>query len=97
MTINRGLILGIVLLLIYCVVCALRKEVPDLPKLVSVVAIGVGIDTGLFLGYSVLFFEDIAFGEFSDHRFAILVGGIAIIYVSIVGLFKCFSRSETKN
>ena len=88
-----GLILGTVLIIIYCIVCFYQKKKPDLSQIITIIMASVGLVTGIFLGYTAILYDNTALGELSEHRLPVFVGGVAILYVSVDGIFRCFRKS----
>ena len=95
-----GATIGLGLGAIYVVVAfRVHRAKPELSRIVILILSSVGFVTGLFLGYTSIWFDAQALGDLANHRIPILIGGVAIIYVSIDTTCGCYRRpveSETK-
>ncbi len=91
-----GLILGAVLAIVYTCIVFYKKNKPDLPQIITIIMASVGLMTGIFLGYTAIIYDDIALGELSEHRLPVFVGGIAILYISVDGIVRCFRKATDR-
>lgn len=88
-----GLLLGLIIAAVYAVSCARSKGECEarLKVAIEIVLSGVGIASGISLGYMVLVTPEKELGSFSDHREAIFLGGFAIVWLAVATLWKAFA------
>ena len=67
-----------------------RKTTPDLPQAISLMLSGVGIVTGIHLGYTLLTAAKTDLGVLDGHQIPIVVGALAIVWVSVARIISAF-------
>lgn len=93
-----GAIIGILLCIIYFIVVFSHKNrKADLTDIVLVILSAVATSSSSELGYVSLIESSQYLGNLADQRIAILLGSIAVIYVSISSIKKIFEPHIEKS
>lgn len=86
-----GAIIGLIISAIYLyVILFIHKSKPELSHIIAIILSGAGFVTGTFLGFVSICYDASGLGELSDYRVPVLIGGVAILYVSAEAVAKTF-------
>lgn len=72
------------------VIIVRRKSKPQLIDLVVIIASSVGLISAINLGYFAVIAEDSRLGDLVNQRIPILVGAVAICWVSVDAIVKVY-------
>lgn len=84
------------LLLLY-LPTALRSKhsSPDLTEALTLILCSVGFVSGGNLAFIAIFTSDQSVGQLSSERIPILIGAVAILWISVEAVFKIYTRHWT--
>lgn len=90
-----GAIIGLVLVAIYLwVALRVHKVKPDLSRIILLILSSVGFVTGIFLMCIAIAYDEAKLADLDPHRIPIIIGGIAIIYVSVEAFCLCYRKPK---
>jgi hypothetical protein len=90
-----GLYFGLVTGVFYLVDFFIKyKAKPQFTSLAIIIISCVCLITGLHLGFLALTIPDKAFGLLSDHRVAIFLGSMAVVWVSFEALYDTWIKER---
>ena len=86
-----GICLGLLLVVGFVFLNLFRRKKPPLDRMVVLFVSGVGFVSSGYLGYVALFRE---LGNLKDQRAIMVIGAVAIIYISIETIYKIFTDKD---
>ncbi|MBI1924692.1 hypothetical protein HYR99_10615 [Candidatus Poribacteria bacterium] len=88
-----GLCFGLLLIGIFVCLKLLKRQKPALDKIVTLLISGLGTVSGGYFCYVALFMN---LGPLEDQRVAMVVGAIAMVYISVETIYKVFKEDQSK-
>ena len=93
-----GASIGLVLALVYVgVAFCINGNKPEVARIIVTILSGVGFATGLSLCYIAFAYSEVELGKLSDHTISIIIGGVAICYVSTDAVVGCFQKPVSRD